>query len=342
MHGKSCCNEYTHTSRVFENNNCYEFHPNQQVSSFDSNIVNLTHESVPNNVAKILSLGDKYNQALKPNKIDILNILKNIENTVNSYTIYGQERYHERERNTIRNKILKCIYHYDPTKVFISSQEHEIEMNKKHTRQFMRNNPNILITKSDKGNKTVLIYKSDYIQKVEENLQNDNRETKVVIPYIKNFSERIKRILSRHDIHTIFKSNNKFDEFIRLGKDKLNHEDRTHVVYELNCLQCPKSYVGQTKRQLKKRVKEHRNNLTSSSQEPNVLSLHKIEHEGHDFDWNNPNILDTEPHYTKRTISEMFRIQLNNHGLNVREDTKKLNSLYKNFFIDFEKLKKFK
>ncbi|KAJ8678260.1 hypothetical protein QAD02_014047 [Eretmocerus hayati] len=168
------------------------------------------------------------------------------------------------------------------------------------------------------------------------------RETKVVIPYIKNFSERIKRILSRHDIHTIFKSNNKFDEFIRLGKDKLNREDRTHVVYELNCLQCPKSYVGQTKRQLKKRVKEHRNNLTSSSQEPNVLSLHKIEHEGHDFDWNNPNILDTEPHYTKRTISEMFRIQLNNHGLNVRGDTKKLNSLYKNFFIDFEKLKKYK
>ncbi|KAJ8664749.1 hypothetical protein QAD02_006411 [Eretmocerus hayati] len=177
----------------------------------------------------------------------------------------------------------------------------------------------------------------------QENIQNIffSRETKVVIPFIKNFSERIKRILSKHDIMTIFKSNNKFNKYINLGKDKIEHGRKTHVVYQLDCLNCSKKYIGQTTQFLRKRVLQHKNNINSRTQQPNVLTLHRLE-DGHEFDWENPKILDTEHHYNKRLISEMFQIQLEDNSLNIREDTKKLNSLYKNFFIDFHIQKKFK
>ncbi|KAJ8674912.1 hypothetical protein QAD02_010698 [Eretmocerus hayati] len=125
------------------------------------------------------------------------------------------------------------------------------------------------------------------------------------------------------------------------GKDKIEHGRKTHVVYQLDCLNCSKKYIGQTTQFLRKRVLQHKNNINSRTQQPNVLTLHRLE-DGHEFDWENPKILDTEHHYNKRLISEMFQIQLEDNSLNIREDTKKLNSLYKNFFIDFHIQKKFK
>ncbi|KAJ8672515.1 hypothetical protein QAD02_003774 [Eretmocerus hayati] len=152
-----------------------------------------------------------------------------------------------------------------------------------------------------------------------------SNETKVIIPYYKNFSENIKRMLSKRYIHTIFKCNNKFNSIIRLGKDNLKEMNQTDVGYKINCLHCPKSYIGQTMRYLKRRVEDHRNNIISRIREPNFLSLHKMAENGHDFDWKTPQILDVEPHLNKRLISEMFHIQLNENNINVREDTRKLN-----------------
>ncbi|KAJ8677130.1 hypothetical protein QAD02_012917 [Eretmocerus hayati] len=116
---------------------------------------------------------------------------------------------------------------------------------------------------------------------------------------------------------------------------------RTDVLYEIDCLDCPKTYIGQTMRYLKTRVKEHRSDIMSRIKEPNVLSLHETEESGYDFDWGNPRILDVEPHPNKRLISEMFHVQLNDDNINIREDTKKLSGFYKNFCLDLQIHKKF-
>ncbi|KAJ8680706.1 hypothetical protein QAD02_016493 [Eretmocerus hayati] len=536
-----------------ENDDCIRHHQDVEMNKFKSNIENLTNTPIPSEVASILSLGDKYNQAIRPTRTDILDILKNIENTINPYNPNIYFDIDAQERNVIRNKILKFAYHYNPDKTPITEQERVIEMNKKLTSKFISDNPDILITKSDKGNKTVLIYKDDYVNRMKDNLrdtryyekvhrnplptitksiknfiqkvnpsQTDSRSRKekmrnnkinidvdnknvarayglvkthkenfplriivsaigsplhelskllktaitrgcqkpkshvkdswsfkqknkdIIIPqgwifvkldvesmftnislelilkaidkrwndienhtplnqqefmeaitlvfenaYIQFDNEFYRQILGAsmglplspivcdlvledaeveclRSIHDKYKwepiifnrfvddifaiipenqidnfSNNKFNRFIRLGKDRIDHKEKTHVVYQLNCLECPKSYIGQTKQFLKKRISQHRNNINNRSQQPNVLTLHRLE-DGHEFDWENPRILDTEQHYNKRLISEMFRIQLERDSLNIREDTKKLNSLYKNFFIDFQKQMKFK
>jgi len=66
--------------------------------------------------------------------------------------------------------------------------------------------------------------------------------------------------------------------------------------------------VGQTKRQLATRFKEHCNKCKSSSAKPLVILQHMSEF-SYTFDWNNIEILDTESNYYKRSVSEMLHIK---------------------------------
>ncbi|EFN67139.1 hypothetical protein EAG_14324, partial [Camponotus floridanus] len=49
-----------------------------------------------------------------------------------------------------------------------------------------------------------------------------------------------------------------------------------------------------------------------------VVSEHRLA--GHEFDWQNISILDNEPHYIKRLISEMLHIKKQAHSINIKDD----------------------
>jgi len=87
------------------------------------------------------------------------------------------------------------------------------------------------------------------------------------------------------------------------------------------------SYVGQTKRQLLTRIKKHRRNGNSSTSKISVITQHMIDH-SHSFDWNNIQILDTEPNYYKRSISEMLHIKEQANDINAQTDTGLLDESY--------------
>ena len=55
------------------------------------------------------------------------------------------------------------------------------------------------------------------------------------------------------------------------------------------------------------------------------------------FRWNDVKILDIEPNWKKRLISEMIHIKTNPSNINKRQDTESLNPLYDSLF---EKLMK--
>ena len=65
------------------------------------------------------------------------------------------------------------------------------------------------------------------------------------------------------------------------------------MVYKINCLNCDSSYIGQTKRKLKIRIKEHKVDIRRSIAEISVVSRHQL-NEMHEVDWDNIRILDTE------------------------------------------------
>lgn len=55
--------------------------------------------------------------------------------------------------------------------------------------------------------------------------------------------------------------NNKLNSIIKLYKDPVPELHRSNVIYKISCLNYEASYVGQTKRKLITRVKEHRSDI---------------------------------------------------------------------------------
>lgn len=90
---------------------------------------------------------------------------------------------------------------------------------------------------------------------------------------------------------------------ISKGKDRTNTLHVTNSVYALNCNNCDAIYIGQTKRHLYKRVDEHKKSKT------NQITVHSSLR-NHTFNFLKPTILDREPNYNKRLISEAIHIGL--------------------------------
>jgi len=99
------------------------------------------------------------------------------------------------------------------------------------------------------------------------------------------------------------------------------------VVYKIFCNDCSASYVGQTKRQLKIKTREHVNNSKSISAKPSVITEHMTEF-SRSFDWNNVRILDTEANYFKRSVSEMLHIKEQRNGINAQKDMELIDNSY--------------
>ena len=80
-----------------------------------------------------------------------------------------------------------------------------------------------------------------------------------------------------------------------------------NMIYKISCLDCDVSYVGQTKRKVKTRIKVHKANIKKSKSSRTVVR-HQLEY-GHELDWENISLLDSEPCFQKRFISEMIFIK---------------------------------
>lgn len=114
---------------------------------------------------------------------------------------------------------------------------------------------------------------------------------------------------------------------IKRGKDKLDLLKQTELVYKIDCVNCNACYIGQTKRHLMTRVKEHQRDIKKNVNNYSVISQHRIS-SGHDFNWSNPVILHKESQTKKREIAEMFFIKKFDDTLNLQNDTDNLTVIY--------------
>ena len=94
-----------------------------------------------------------------------------------------------------------------------------------------------------------------------QNQQKNN--TSVVTPYVQGVSGKVKRVFSSYGIVTCFKSHQTLRQILVAPKDKTKTEDQTGVVYLILCGGCNKVYVlGETKRTIGERIKEHTTKIT--------------------------------------------------------------------------------
>ncbi|RLU18221.1 hypothetical protein DMN91_008577 [Ooceraea biroi] len=155
----------------------------------------------------------------------------------------------------------------------------------------------------------------------------DNSRNFIVMPYVKGLSENVKRILNRCNVDFVYSVPKRLNNVIKLGKDVVANNQQMGVVYELSCVEYESVYIGQTKRHLETRVKEHKSNICKKDSCLSVVSKHRLEND-HNFDWNNCKVLHRENHRRKREIAEMFFIMRQCNAINLQKDTDDLPPVY--------------
>ena len=123
------------------------------------------------------------------------------------------------------------------------------------------------------------------------------------LPYIKGVSDKIKRILLETGVQVAFKPFLTIGRFLPSLKDEINHNEKSNLVYEVPCQNCPFVYIGQIKRDLKSRIREYQRAIKFQQPEKSALCQHSMEND-HIIDWSKVKILKVEHDYSKRLFPE--------------------------------------
>ena len=159
-------------------------------------------------------------------------------------------------------------------------------------------------------------------EKVVETTTRTKEQVKCVffrLPYIGNVSNQIQK-----EIRQFIYKTKRFKYIMThstttIGQ-KFQYKDQqsllhiTGAVYQLSCT-CGKSYIGQTKRNLKFRFNEHKPSNSYKSD----ISKHLLENSSHLIDFNQPKILARDNNWRKLKIKETLFIQKLHPQLNIDE-----------------------
>ncbi|KYM94067.1 hypothetical protein ALC62_15328, partial [Cyphomyrmex costatus] len=147
------------------------------------------------------------------------------------------------------------------------------------------------------------------------------------VPFMDGIVNKLKNAVKNLNVNLSFFSLNKLSCFIHSHKDHVSNMKRRNLVYKINCKDCNASYVGQTKRTLKTRITEHKNDIRKSNGNFSVISEHRL-NLNHEFDWEDTEIIDSERWFYRRRIAEMLHIKLQNNSLNLQSDTEFLHKVF--------------
>ena len=137
----------------------------------------------------------------------------------------------------------------------------------------------------------------------------EQREKKplVVLPYVKGVTERVTRVLKPH-ARVATKPAKNLRNILVKAKDKRETVQNTGLVYQYECCQCKKVYIGETCRSIKAREAEHKRAIKNMDVNHSGISQHVIE-TGHCIAWDEVKILAFETDWRKRKIKEGLFIE---------------------------------
>ena len=138
---------------------------------------------------------------------------------------------------------------------------------------------------------------------------------RINLPYIQNICKTIRRILYNYNNHGTFYTQSTLRQLLSKPKDSVPPQKQNNVVYNWNCNNCEATYVGETKRSLEQRAKEHQRAAKNRQTRQNEIA-DRCWKSDHTFDWNTQKILDHVPHSTTRLAKESLHSALNPDHIN--------------------------
>jgi len=151
--------------------------------------LNLSNLNIPPLIQHFLQLGDNFSFPNNNKKQIIMESIKDIENNIKRFQIPNQ--------NIIRNRSIPIINSYTSW----SSKKHwfdsELQNLEKSTNVFLTKNPDLLLTKADKGNITVAFEKTEYVNKINQMLLDKDTYSTLAINPMNKIVNSIKGLLTR-------------------------------------------------------------------------------------------------------------------------------------------------
>ena len=107
---------------------------------------------------------------------------------------------------------------------------------------------------------------------------------------------RNKRILGSYNIKVTQKPFLTLNNIFSKPKDPVSKEQKSDAIYSIPCNDCNQEYIGQTKRQIETRLKEHQKAVDFSRKDNSALSEHSCQ-TNNTIVWNNSKIISTDQRY---------------------------------------------
>jgi hypothetical protein len=121
-------------------------------------------------------------------------------------------------------------------------------------------------------------------------------------------TDKIKWMLRKEGIKTYRKGGKKIIEIVRKkGKRKNNNKEWKGVVYKIKCKDCEMMYIGETKKKMEERLKQHKDDVRLK-RNTNAIFKH-IEDTGHTVDWDTAEIIEQESRKVVRKWKEARKIK---------------------------------
>ncbi|XP_065094096.1 uncharacterized protein LOC135714647 [Ochlerotatus camptorhynchus] len=133
------------------------------------------------------------------------------------------------------------------------------------------------------------------IYKAAENittLQPERDEAKrISLPFYPKVTNPIKNTLKRQGLHIVHKSDNTLRDLLCNLKDKIPADEQSGI-YRIPCQDCPSVYIGQTRRKVKVRLKEHKNAVDNNKSNDSAVAAHTTA-SNHQIDWKSVKLIKT-------------------------------------------------
>ena len=127
------------------------------------------------------------------------------------------------------------------------------------------------------------------------------------LPYVAGVSERIRKVCQDFNIRTVFRSGPTLRSLLTRAKDPLPIDKQSNVVYEVPCT-CGKVYIGETKRRLETRIKEHKDACVKCLTDKSAIAEHAWTND-HPINWAGTKVLQRASRTMELVLKESLSIR---------------------------------